>query len=166
METSPFAKDPRLDAVPPELRALVVAEADNALPYCENNNALSSFFECGCVGQRVFDHRIETADYALAPPTLSDIKLKRTPAPKFAKSYTMFFMNQQFEKRLKTCVVPEKVQAYARAYVAKMASLSPAARECAVSDFQRAFNEAPTTNMSAVNKTLRDALLACSKKPR
>jgi hypothetical protein len=146
MEASPFAKDPRLNAVPPDLRELVVADADKAQPYCEANTSLSSFLDCGCVGQRVFDHRIASADYRLA------------------RTYTLFFANQDFMKTLKACVVPARVEAYARAYAAKMTSLSQAARECAVADFLAAFDKAPAPNMSVALKTLSNTMAACNVK--
>jgi hypothetical protein len=166
METSPFAKDPRLDAAPPDVRELVVADADKAQPYCEESPALSAFLDCGCVGQNVFDHRIETADYGLAPPTSSDIRQNRTPLPKLAATYTMFFARQEFMRRLKACVVSQKVETYARAYVAKMESLSPAARECAVADFLRAFSKAPAPQMSLAQKMLSNAMATCNVKHR
>jgi hypothetical protein len=166
METSPFAKDPRLNTVPPVIRELVVADADKAQPYCEANSATSAFLDCGCVGQNVFDHRIETADYGLKPPTSNDIRQNRTPPPELAATYTTFFARQEFMGRLKACVVPQKVEAYGRAYVAKMESLSPAARECAVADFLQAFGKAPAPQMSLAQKMLSNAMATCNVKHR
>ena len=166
LSTSRFAKDPRLDTVPSEVRELVLADADKATPYCESTQALSNFFECSCVGQRVFDHRLDTAGYELAMPTPGDIRRNRTPPPKLAKPFSLFFLDRAFNARLRTCVVPAKVEAYARDYAGRMPSLSAAAKGCAVAEFSQSFGKAPAPDMSYVSKVLTDAMLSCQQKHR
>ena len=43
-----LAKDPRLTTLEPKVSEMVLKEADDAKPYCDENAALGGFYECDC----------------------------------------------------------------------------------------------------------------------
>jgi hypothetical protein len=165
---SPFATDPRLSAVPADVRDLVLDEVNKVTPYCEGNQTLGRLYECPCVAKHVLDYRVDTKDFALAPATPSDIRQNRTPPPRLQRTFTLFFLAAPFNTRLAQCVSRPKVEKYAREYVERMAStpMSPlaGAQECAVAGFVSAFTKDSWPDASYVSKLMQTAMLACTKK--
>ena len=165
---SPFVTDPRLSDVPADVRHLVLDEVNKVAPYCEGNQTLGTLYECPCVAKHVLDYRVDTADFALAPPTPGDIRQNRTPPPRLQRGFTQFFLAAPFNTRLAQCVSRTKVETYARDDVKKMAStpMSPlaGAQECAVAGFVSAFTKDPWPDAAHVSKLMQTAMLACAKK--
>ncbi len=152
-----LAKDPRLTTLDPKVREMVLKEADDAKPYCDENAALGGFYECDCFAQRVFDQRLKIG---------TDIETAGSATRAASGAFKIRFGTMLGDKDFNTgaigqCASLSKTEAWGKKTASAMRGATESRSTCVGQQLAARFKKKPVASMTYIQNLLVEAMEAC-----
>jgi hypothetical protein len=145
-----FASDPRITALEPSARGLVLKELDSAKANCETSQSMSNFFDCDCYVREVLAARLKAG---------TETQLFRGSLI-FTKVQTASLVSDLHD-RLGACVSTPKIEKWG-GYMAEQLGM-PQLSACVGRELAVRFRQRPAPNDVYVNNLVGEVAVGCAQ---